>query len=709
MNQHDRKYYEFITITVNKLIRDHSTTEKFNKRYSSLIAVIPKYGLSLDEFNKLLDKLIDPESQFKNSEKNKLISLLYCRELLDFKTVLKIISVFKAPSYYNNKKILRENIQIKLSTFLLKNFTNIRWDKNFLKILNPLFNLLSIGYLRLNIGLFLVYLLNITYEIDPSYNKRYFYTVKKFNTLLELYESDKKNTLFLLLNFTAYLSSIHINDVYDLLYSKYLAILSDVKISKDLYGKIDIPQLEHLAQMKKLMETPSSEMSIFKNNVKMFIQVITNLNTTSSSNFMNTLGRKRKYLEDDNLSSLLMTISIHKDYTSRSFVNTICKNDIDQNNHGVVPMLKYLSTLNLENLNNIKQKLDFLLDDIDFSFVLYTPIISILLNVNLDVLDDSITTLLQVKEDNIINLTTDLHWIFQSLGVFYIIFPNASLLPCIENIFSNKTKVTFNGNENEKLHILNFEQLIQYLEPDFEKYELVLTRIIDNILKTNDRKLMKGIVLLAARWVNVAPKSYIRLLKSVLNCFSYSNLTLIDELLVLLTQIQTLTYSEIDIMVLVLQSDLMAMIFFTGDIFKINALLQHVLYCKRYFAEFGLTKIENITSAKIYKQNKAVKELHNSYVMDICNFLWRNRQYEINDISSGRFFGFPNAFIEKLDHRSMDLVHLPSTRCVHEFTHYKGLNGDMDEEKTQILKTLQEESYSGIVGFLQHSIRGLST
>lgn len=711
MNEHDRKYYDFIASATRNLVKLSKDNSKFDKYYNQLYAVVPKYGLSLEEFTLLLDIVIDPHSEFKSMQKNKLLTLFYCRDLLDFDCVLKIVSVFKVPSYYNKKStavILSRAIQTKLSSFLLRNFVNIRWEKKFLRLLNWLFDLLSIGYLRLNIGLFLIYLLSLSSEIDPLYDKRYFYTARKFNSLLEFYDLDKSSSFPLLLSFAAYLSSRNRSYSFDLIYSKYSLVLSDIKISKDVFGRKDLSQINQLIEMKRLANKDREEIEIFETNVKLYFQLISNLNQSFGSNLASNASKKRKYLEDEGIPSALKNVSLHHTYSPKRLAEEISI-DAEPWDLTAIAVLKFLSALDLKNLKAPEFATALPTEYTDPLFIFYAPILTILVNFNFDAFNGVITEIIKTNKGTIL-LTPGQHWIFKGLANFCALHPKHTLLPSVRDVLLGHIHVDFAGSQDEMMQILCVSDFVQYLEPDFKKYENILNRLVRMTLKLNNVKMMRGLVLLASNWID-SPVEFNKLLALLLGKFDYANSPLHNEVLLLLPLVQSIPYSSIDIALLVLQSDLMATTFFSNDLFKINLLLQHVLFCKQYFAEYGLRKIENSASQSNYSHLKAIKELHNSYVMDICNFLWRNRAYQVRDISSGRFFGFPSVFVDKLEPKSMDLAHLPTTRGIFVRSARDSENTENnvpDDMRMSVLKALVDQSYNGVVGLLQSSIRGLN-
>lgn len=701
MDEHTRKYHTFISNTLNDILKSASDSNVFDSYYNQLIAVVPTYGLSLNELTLLLDIIIDPSSSFKNSQKNKILNLFHCRDLIDFNTVLKIVSVFKVPSYYNtkvNRLILSPILQKKLSQFLLKQFVNIKWEKKFIKLLNLLFNLLSIGYLRLNIGLFLIYLLNISSSIDSKYNKRFFYDAKKFDTLLDIYEMDQKNTLPLVLNFMNFLNSNNKSETFALIHSKYQLVLSDIKISKDIFGKINISFINSLLNMKRLNSDNEEDLNFFESNVKSYLQLLVGLNSLSLTS--NT-SKKRKYLEDNSLAEVTHNISMYILNSTENLMDNVISKPTDHKD-STISVLKYLYMFNAEEKNYIDLISEVGISNMNIHLIYYSKLATILINSNVKTFNDCVVKLLRIK-DGRFRLTSDMSWLFQGIATFLKYHPHSSLLPTIENIISGKIHVEFDGSNDEKYNLLNLYEFIGFLEPNYKKYENILNQMIDSCFKSNNKKNFTGLVRLASNWTG-SSESFNHLLKEILNRFTFGNSIMLDEILVLCKIMQLIPYEDISIENLVLKPELVACIIFSGDLLMIDSLADHVFYCKNYYRDYGLAEIGS------NRRLQSIKDLHNSYVMDLCNYLWRNKVFDISEDYAGRGFGLSLPFVDQITYRSTDIVHNSITWSIRRglLQGQADVTRDNDELKNRILQELQKRSYHGIVNFLKSSIRSLN-
>lgn len=662
MDEHTKKYHTLIEGAVRSIVKRPDDPNHFEKHYLELQAVVPKFGFTSGQFNLILDIIVDTQSKFKNSLKSKLVDILVSRDLLDFKTILKILSVFKVNSYYNVKskvKNIPKNIQIKLSLFLTKNFINIKWDHSYVQILNLLFGILSIGYLRLNIGLFLVYILNNIDSINKNYKLTYFFNIKKLEIILEFYNSDSRSSLALLVFAKSFLNSINKNDNFELISEEYNIILHDLRIPKGIFGKIDYAYVESLKEM-------STDIKCLENNINLYTRILENLNTSLStiSNF-----KKRKFLHDSNIEFDLTFDNI---YTTDRLCESIKS---DKSIPNIIDFFKFFSNVDLSN-----------------SFFSQTStIIKYLSYFNADFINLNIQTILDIKVDQF-TVSSDMNWIFKSISNLVKI--TSMNIPIINELFQKKlTPLTEVTNEHY-FKSINAYELIQFLDPNYDAYKSMINEILDIIFKTNNLARFQNIVILAYNWIE-SPANFNKLLLNVLNRFKFVHFhNLMDELLILISFMHKLPHDSIDISLLILKPDIVSYNFFSNDLNKLNLLLQHILFCKLYYSEYGIKQIENNGNNIKLKQ---LKELHNSYVLDTCNSLWRGKK-----LSQTRF-KFPPEFMDS-KFNTYDLINLSAI---------KSLNIDIPSDTNEldhriiVLNKLKDLNYLGIYNFLHSSIRSL--
>jgi hypothetical protein len=690
MDEHTEKYYSLIDHSIDYLIKSANNPKAFEKHFLELQAVVPTYGLTLPQINILLNIIINPHSKFKNPLKNKMIDLLIPRELLDFNTILRIFSIFKVTSYYNEKskiKIIPRTIQIKLSTFLIKNYVNIKWEPKFLNLLNFIFGILSIGYLRSNIGLFLIYTLNISSEIDPNYNIQMFFNQKKLNLILEFYDLDPKTSMPLVIYATSFLNSIERNNNFDLILQKYNILLQNVKISKDLFGKLDAPYINSISEK---MKEHNNEIIIFQKNVQMCIQMLHNLNSLCYLILNGHKSRKRKYLQE--APDFYDFVKLTNIYSIKTLCVTLTDSSLDTN---IIELLKYFSTLDGDNFNE-KLPNNIILPDVTYN----TPVLSLFLQnlskINIELLNFKIMKLLNIKTNGDFKPSKDSFWVFE--GIYNIICFSGMTLPIITELFSEQVYLKNESMIDDYLQSINAFNLVQFLEPDYKKFEKMIHKILDNIFKFNSIEKIKGIVLLLSNWIK-SPLNFNKLISNVLKRFKYENLDLINEILIMCLLMHELPYSSIDVEILVLKPDIVALIFFSGNLYQLNLLLQHILFCKTYYANYGIGQLEGSQSNKL----KRIKELHNSYVLNICNCLWRGKLLDQTK------FKFPVEFLKKLKFdKPMNLVNLPTIKSLIGIDiNYDTDSDELDKQNLVVYERLKAESFNGICNFLQNSIRSL--
>lgn len=679
MEDHRKRYYDLIDHSVSVVVNCENDPQRFDKHVSQLNAVVSTYGLKLEQFNLLLDQILDPYSGFKVGMKLKLVGLLYSRDLLDFDTLIKIVSVFKVPSYYNDKskvKLVPRNIQLKLSVLLLRNFPNIQWDKKILRLANLLFNALSIGYLRMNIGLFLVYMLNIANEIDPKFNLKYFFSIKKLEILIEFYEIDSKSSLPLLLQAYNFLGSAARAGIFDMIFLKLKALLKDLKIPKDVFGKLDAQYTE------SLLKITNDRFSLTR-NIDMFKSMLININIASMLHSV-TNTKKRKYTEDITDNGIIQLASF-------KFIDMFCQSIPYSFPPNIIVVLQYFSNLEFSDYGNIMSE-NFNTTQLGAAFPIYEPLLTCLKEQDILFLNYSVRKLLDVKQDRF-TLTDDMFWLFRSINNISQIFNEP--FPLMVDICAGKLVADYKGTLDQKLKILQLHSHLQFLEPNCSKWSKVLTDVIDMTFRHNNTRNMTALTFLAFKW-SKDPLEFNRFIRLIIRKFRFRNFSLLKGFLVLLTSFQKLLHKDIDAQSLVLPPHIMAMAFFSNDLFQLNILLHHVLFCKVYYATHGIEQIDKTNS----KALRELKELHNSYIVHICQCLWKDKVYD------REIFSIPLEFIAKLPTKKpFDLIGMDCIKAS-----VGDVFGDTDRDtRINVLNKLRDLGCNGIYDFLYNSIRSLQT
>lgn len=675
MDGQGQKYLTLITHSVNAITSSASDSTRFEKHYTQLQAVVPQYGLTLHQLNQLLDIVVDAASEFKNPVKRKLTSLLYCRELLDFRTVLKIISVFKVTTYYNEKsrlKIVPKMIQIRLSLFLLNNFVNIKWDRNFLLILNTLFDTLSIGYLRYNLSLFLIYLLGIADRIDPTYNLRYFFNIKKCNIILEFHDLDPKSSLPLLLYTHLFLNSYDKGDSFDILALKYQMVLNETRIPKDVFGKINHQFINSLIEMN----SNPARLDSLTENLEWHGSTLAVLNSTVSLTLL-TNNNKRKRHSDVSISDALLSTNA---CNVGNMTLSLCGGPISR-----ISALEYLLTINDKHYDQ-QNILDGLNIKMHFSTASasFIPLLKCLISLDNKILDSTLRKILNVKE-NMFEFKGDMTWLFQVMATLLSI--GTKLPPVVDEMLTGYLGVEFGGTREEAVYSACVHKVLPYLAPDYDKYGTIIELTLDTVFKTNDSKTMSGIVLLASAWVS-EPDQFYRLMSSIFKRFKWDNLALINEMLILCTISQTIPPELIDMGQMILKPDFVLACLFSGDVFKLNLLLQHFSFCENHYARSARWREEGKHQERALKY----KGLHDRYMEDIKRLLVAESRVD------QPFFTLPAEFTKILqDNRRLNLLHIPALQSI-----TPGLTSTaLDHNDTAlVLDSLRQHSFWGIHNFL---------
>ncbi|GAV26744.1 hypothetical protein PMKS-000200 [Pichia membranifaciens] len=265
--------------------------------------------------------------------------------------------------------------------------------------------------------------------------------------------------------------------------------------------------------MKRLANKDREEIEIFETNVKLYFQLISNLNQSFGSNLASNASKKRKYLEDEGIPSALKNVSLHHTYSPKRLAEEISI-DAEPWDLTAIAVLKFLSALDLKNLKAPEFATALPTEYTDPLFIFYAPILTILVNFNFDAFNGVITEIIKTNKGTIL-LTPGQHWIFKGLANFCALHPKHTLLPSVRDVLLGHIHVDFAGSQDEMMQILCVSDFVQYLEPDFKKYENILNRLVRMTLKLNNVKMMRGLVLLASNWID-SPVEFNKLLALLL-------------------------------------------------------------------------------------------------------------------------------------------------------------------------------------------------
>ncbi|TID30906.1 hypothetical protein CANINC_000498 [Pichia inconspicua] len=558
---------------VSLLVASAKDQDQFNESIIQLQSIVPTYGLTLRHMNMLLDEITDPESSFRVSMKNKMISLLIPRELIDFETTLKIISIFKVSSYYTQKakiKILPTSLQNKLAHTLIKNLVAIKWEPNCLCFGNILFDLLGIGYLRSDISMFMLYFLNISKQIDPTYSLKFFFNVKKIESIIDLYDMDRKDILPILVFTYWYLETIQRTDEFDTLHYKLRKIVQSAKFGKDTFGKLDTVYVSKLLAM----ERDPIEMLMLKDNILLVSRIMTNLNTNLVE-LLIPATRKRRYLED--YYSTIESPELYGIYSTDEFSRFIKSNKAGNN---ILTILKYFSETSLKKYNPVQVN-DINIAEINMNFCSFGAPIYYITEYNMELLNFQITQILNLQ-NNVLKLTSDMQWIFKAIS--NISRFTSVILPFMNDILSNTISVEYEGNNVDVFKVLNLAENLHYLQPSFEKYQYILEKCISHSFTFNDTELMMGLTKVVYDWRS-SSTDYKQFINLIMGKFRMHNKPLLFDLLQIYKSMRTVPLDILESNIIV-SPDIVVTSITEQSLLKIDLLVQHLLFCHQIdFAE----------------------------------------------------------------------------------------------------------------------------
>lgn len=670
MTNKDQEYLEHIEEAIYGISRLDETDEDaiFEKCLFVLEAVVPKYGLSLEQLNIILDIIINDQYSFKKVWKTKLLRLLDCREMLDFDTVIKILSTFKVESNISRKQGINNvprTTQIKLATFMLKNFPNTHLDPRFLKMLNWIFNLLTIGYLRQKMGLFLCYLLQLATEIDEKYNHRLFFTQKKYQIVLDLYSSDPKSMQPVLLCFFHFLNSSKKNIMFDSTFMTYTMVIEKAKIKKDFFGKMDTDFVQNLTEKKTLLLV--NDMETYSENLKIFGSLLQTLNDYGQ-NIMRINHRKRPHLNDPNESGSFQISTIYSPQRLVEYFRI--------KSSGSLELITFLASIcssiptpeSSQVAESSSGKRNF---ELQFYYKILACIIDIDMSEALDIVKEYLA-----KNNSSMTISMNESPI-EGLG--YLLKFDRSL-----KITEKTLDMMLIGDKNDTSYTNPFQaqllQIIRYLDPEVGTHFQLLKGLVLQAYKQNDVHIMQQLVLLAWKWTS-HPKQYNALVKLILKEYSVDKDLLLGEILALSLSMQKLTANHIDLSILVLKPDIVADVMLSENIIFIEVLLRHLQHCENVFEDgaYNHKKDEGFRKAKLH---------HQQSVQNVLRYL------QIGSEVNGALFSLPVDFIEKLGNPDV-----PSSKLLNilEVNHIMATSDQAD-----VLSVLRSSGFSGIHQFMEH-------
>lgn len=648
-------------------LEDGQDDALFEKWFLQLEAIVPKYGLSLRQLNIILDIIISPTSTAKRTWKTRLSKQLNCREMLDFDTVLKIISTFKVESNYLHRgetKLVPQTTQTRLASFLLKNFTNMELDPRLLKLLNLVFNLLPIGYLRPKLGLFLVFLLQLSAEIDSKFNPRVFFTQKKHKLVLELYSSDQKNMLPVVLCFALFLNSVSRNALFDSTLMAYTMVIDTAKIRRDVFDKIDDEFGKSLVKMKQLSYVP--DLDLYAKNSELFDAIIRSLNDFTHS-ISKPNNKKRPYggelTEADSFQISII-------YSARRLVDHF-KSASPRSIELLLVMNSICSNLSLKS-HPLKMESRTIKHPHDLH--VFFKILACIIDLEVSTAESLVSALIK-SENNASGISEDCEWMVEGLCHLIKFSPGSQITETMAIKLSEIGGIS--GRRGDRIVQHELFPTIQYLRPSFETYRDLLEKFVVDTYERNSTGCMQQLVLLAWNWTPYF-KQYSSLLRLIFKEFTLNNEPLLNELITLCFSMQNIPINIIDPGILVLKPMIITAVLLTGNIANIDMLLGHLLYCQKYFDKYG-------TSVQQNEVIRNLKQVHDRSMRDVLQYMGST------GINRGSLFTLPEYFTSKLGGSG--------TAELHNFPGVKYLA--LDSDGNDALIRLRGKGFTATYSFLQ--------
>lgn len=602
-------YYNFVRTAVDKVVTagKERNTDDVDELLLKLSAVVPKYGLSLQQLNQLLDIALDPRDTFKFSHKRKLIQLMQSYEMIDIGTVLRILSAFQVETHLNSNTVVSRSVQVGLSKWLVVNFFNLELDQSYLRLLPFIFNLLSVGYIRSNVSTFICYLLEVATLLDTDFDYTRFFNKYKLEYLLDLISRDSNVSLL-------------VSCANRLLQKSYSGKLSTYSyrlqhsikgLKNQRYGTIDFDHLTSSLEMKLNHERLLTGVSLdnllqenetlqqFQANAQIYYQMVTSLNAKISKS----------------LPSL--------DYIN---IQSYCA-DVTDTTDRLASYLRYLATEKHQSPPKLSPDLAKLLGN-PSTVSTESPLLNMLLKIGTAELDFALSKLL-VSGAN----TKDSELILN--GTLQVVKNSFELPNTIKSMLSKDTTLPILSKFIPYYPLTTwkeFRPVFEHVHDYYGLFNLLDNWIIRLKLDSSDN---------TEHWTCLN-----KVIEQLSDKLSFT------QLIRLVKITHEIPFEFVLASNLVLKPTLVSAAYFSENPILIDTICDHITFCKQYYGEFGSSLIAsskmNAANEMSSEQFSQLKEIHNSYVMDLCNIIWRDKAFDKNDRSTAKGFLLPDQFIAKL-------------------------------------------------------------
>ncbi|ESW97196.1 hypothetical protein KL918_000805 [Ogataea parapolymorpha] len=664
-----QRYYDFIDSSVEIL---RTANEKSDSNYIKEIVrelqlVVPKYGISLSQFKKLLNVVLDTTNAklFSNSVKSRIVKIWHCYELLDFDTFLCIISSLRLSTFSNEGMTLHQRIQTNMSKWLVSNFSNFRLSKDYLRILPYLFNMLPIGYIRSNISIIIIYLIQLSSQIDESYNVKFFLNASRIIYLTELYEKDR-SMLPLVMVIHSHLQGKDNLPLFDTYRYKLEEIVENDRLPKDVF-KVDHQVLDSLVDLKvqyhqfnQNTDTMSPLMEIedfqeFYYNLQDFYQMVEYLNLRYGASAGGHRYKRKKLDEltfDLNTMDILTSRSIADCYTIPTYLLHL--------DSIRVPRQMGLLLYQIDDFSHYKAQPSFKVAETLGHFVQFypkLPLYTALLQLDYQELNNWMEVILGEEGQKLNPMHEPLF-----NGLLQLTRVSLVLLPAMEHFLLSYLQpgdpIMSTVKYYEFIPYFGYRPWLQFV-PVYEK----LRPLLQNA--TSASRVLESISDLISNWCIVQTphedeefwKTVNNLIGNVISDFTESFCGQAEQytdcklsLVGFLRVIYRIDYEHLKLSNLVLPPVVLYDLYFSSNPVLVDGVCRHVSFCKRYYANFLSTQQGHgaINSDLTHMMFSMLKNLHNSYVMDLCNIVWRDKAFDKNEKSTAKGFMLPYALTTKM-------------------------------------------------------------
>ncbi|KAG7928814.1 hypothetical protein KL925_000995 [Ogataea polymorpha] len=664
-----QRYYDFIdsSIEILRTANEKSDSNSIKEIVRELQLVVPKYGISLSQFKKLLNVVLDTTNAklFSNSIKSRIVKLWYCYELLDFDTFLCIISALRLSTFSNEGMTLHQRVQTNMSKWLVSNFFNFRLGKDYLRILPYLFNMLPIGYIRSNISIIIIYLIQLSSQIDESYNVKFLLNASRIIYLTELYGKDK-SMLPLVTVVHSHLQGKDNLPLFDTYRYKLEEIVENDRLPKDVF-KVDHQVLDSLVDLKVQYHqfnqntdamSPLMEIEDFQEfyyNLQDFYQMVEYLNLRYGLSAGSHRYKRKKLDEfsfDLNTLDILTSRSIADCYTIPAYLLHL--------DSIRVPRQMGLLLYQIDDFSHYRAQPSFKVAETLGHFVQFyprLPLYTALLQLDYQELNNWMEVILGEEGQK-------LNPVHEPLfnGLLQLTRVSLVLLPAVEHFLLSNLQpgspVMSTVKYYEFIPYLSYRPWLQFV-PVYEKLRSLLqdaasaSRVLESIsdLISNwcivqssheDEEFWKTINNLIGNVIGDFMESFCGQAEHYTDC----KLSFVGFLRV----IYRIDYEHLKLSNLVLPPVVLYDLYFSSNPVLVDAVCRHVSFCKRYYANFLSTQQGHgaINSDLTQVMFSMLKNLHNSYVMDLCNIIWRDKAFDRNEKSTAKGFMLPYALTTKM-------------------------------------------------------------